>query len=93
MSLLSIIFPKIGGSKVIGGAQAGQSEVGPGLKARTSNQWHLYRVVYLSSTPIGSILNPLAGKFSEDTRKKGKGAKTGASNDWRGFYLSQYDWL
>ena len=23
--------------------------------------------------PIGSILNPLVGKFSEDTRKKGKG--------------------
>ncbi len=23
---------------------------------------------------IGSILNPLAGKFSEDNRKKGKGA-------------------
>ncbi len=43
--------------------------------------------------PIGSILNPLAGKISEDTRKKGKGAKTGASVDWRSFYLSQYDWL
>ncbi len=42
---------------------------------------------------IGSILNPLAGKFSEDTRKKGKGAKTGASHDSRRFYLSQYDWL
>ncbi len=42
---------------------------------------------------IGSILNPLAGKFSEDTRKKGKGAITGASHDWRSFYLSQYDWL
>ncbi len=24
---------------------------------------------------IGSILNPLAGKFSEETRKKGKGVK------------------
>ncbi len=42
---------------------------------------------------IRSILNPLAGKFSEDTRKKGKGEKTGASHDWRIFYLSQYDWL
>ena len=42
---------------------------------------------------IGSILNPSAGKFSEDTRKKGKGAKTGASHDWRSFYLSQCDWL
>ena len=42
---------------------------------------------------IGSILNPLAGKCSEDTRKKGKGAKTGASHDWQSFYLSQYDWL
>ncbi len=26
---------------------------------------------------IGSILNPLAGKFSEDTRKKVKGRKQG----------------
>ncbi len=42
---------------------------------------------------IGSTLNPLEGKFSEDTRKKGKGAKTGASHDWRSFSLSQYDWL
>ncbi len=42
---------------------------------------------------IGSILNPLAGKVSQDTRKKGKGAKTGASHDWWSFYLSQYDWL
>ncbi len=42
---------------------------------------------------IGSILNPLAGKLSEDTRKKGKGAKTGASHDWQSFYFSQYDWL
>ncbi len=40
---------------------------------------------------IGSILNPLARKFSEDTRKKGKGAKTGASHNWQSFYLSQYD--
>ncbi len=45
------------------------------------------------SAVIGSILNPLAGKCSEDTRKKCKGAKTGASHDWRSFYLSQYDWL
>ncbi len=37
---------------------------------------------------------PLAGKkVSEDTRKKAKGAKSGASQDWRSFYLSQYDWL
>ena len=43
--------------------------------------------------PIGSILNPLAVKFSDDTRRKGKGAKTGASYDWKGFYLLQYDWL
>ncbi len=42
---------------------------------------------------IGSILNPLAGKISEDTRKKAKVAKTGASHDWWSFYLSQYDWL
>ena len=42
---------------------------------------------------IGSILNPLAGKLSEDTRNEGKGAKTGISHDWRTFYLSQCDWL
>ncbi len=40
---------------------------------------------------LGSILNPLAGKFSEDTQKKGVGTKTGASHPR--FYLSQYDWL
>ncbi len=50
------------------------------------------RECLLAST-IGSILNPLAGKLSEDTRKKAPGAKTGASQDWRSFYLSQYDWL
>ncbi len=33
------------------------------------------------------------GQFSGDTRKNGKGPKTGASHDWRSFYLSQYDWL
>ncbi len=43
--------------------------------------------------PIGSILNPLAGNFSEDTRKKGKGTKTGAAHDWWNFYMSQCDWL
>ncbi len=43
--------------------------------------------------PIGGILSFLAGKCFEDTRKKGIGAKTGASHDWRSFYLSQYDWL
>ncbi len=42
---------------------------------------------------IGSILNPLVGKFSKDTQKKGKCAKTGVCHDWRSFYLSQYDWL
>ncbi len=47
----------------------------------------------LQIRPIGSILNPLTGKFSEDTRKKGKGAKTGSSHDWQSFYLSKYDWL
>ncbi len=35
----------------------------------------------------------MAGKFSEDTQKKGKGAKTGALHDWWNFYMSQYDWL
>ncbi len=59
------------------------------------NVWlHTYRTAWFEQKlPIGSILNPLAGKFSEDTRKKGKGAKAGASHDWRSFYLSQYDWL
>ena len=51
----------------------------------------MVRFIYLLI--IGSILNPLAGKFSEDTRKKGKGAKAGAPHDWRRFYMSQYDWL
>ncbi len=36
---------------------------------------------------------PLAGEISEDTQKKGKSVKTGASHDWRSFYLSQYDLL
>ncbi len=52
---------------------------------------HSARIHQLMTT--GSILNHLAGKFSEDTRKKGKGTKTGASHDWQSFYLSQYDWL
>ncbi len=42
---------------------------------------------------IGSILNALAGKFSKDTSKKGKGTKTGTPHRWRSFYMSQYDWL
>ena len=46
------------------------------------------RYSYISGT-IGSILNPLVGKVSEDTQKKGKGMKTGASHVWRSFYLSQ----
>ncbi len=33
--------------------------------------------------PISFLRNPQIGK----------GAKTGASHDWRSFYLSQYDWL
>ncbi len=55
--------------------------------------WDRVALKYREHCIIGSILNPLAGKFSEDTRKKGKGAKTGASHDWQRFYLSQYDWL
>ncbi len=58
------------------------------------NSWHhiiATRIVYFIG--IGSILNPLARKYSEDTRKKGKGVKTGASHIWRSFYLSQYDWI
>ena len=35
----------------------------------------------------------LAGNYFKDTRKKGKGAKTGAPHDWRSFYLLQYDCL
>ncbi len=35
-----------------------------------------------SSTAIGNILNP---KLSEDTQKKDKGEKTGASHDWGAF--------
>ena len=50
-------------------------------------------VIYVMCVRIGSVLNPLAGKFFEDTRKKGKGAKTRASHDLRSFYLSQYYWL
>ncbi len=34
-------------------------------------------IVYRGVETIGSILNPLVGKFSEDTRKNGKGAKPG----------------
>ncbi len=45
------------------------------------------------ATSTGSILNALAGKFSEDTRKKRKGAKIGTPRDWRSFYMAQYDWL
>ncbi len=52
-----------------------------------------FTFIALQYDTIGSILNPLAGNFSEDTRKKGKGAKTRASHDWQSFYLSQYDWL
>ncbi len=53
----------------------------------------LVSIETFNSNSIGSILPPLAGTFSEDTRKKSKGVKTGASHDWRSFYLSQYDWL
>ena len=47
----------------------------------------------IDGAAIGSILNPLAGKFYEDTQKKGTGAKTGTPHDWRSLYMSQYDWL
>ncbi len=50
----------------------------------------------VSLNTIGSILNPLAGKVSEDTRKKRKGAKTRASHDGWAFIchnIAQYDWL
>ena len=55
--------------------------------------WESPDVYEFCLSTIGSILNPLAANFSEDTRKKGKGAKTGAPHDWRSFYMSQYDWL
>ncbi len=35
----------------------------------------------------------MAGKFSEDTRKKGKGTETGTPHDWQSFNMLQYDWL
>ena len=54
---------------------------------------HVWNMIFGKLLWIGSILNPLAGICSEDTRKKGKGAKTGASHDWWSFYLSLYDWL
>ncbi len=50
-------------------------------------------LLYNAFWETGSILNPLAGKFSKDIRKKGKGRKKGASHHWRSIYLSQYDWL
>ncbi len=63
-------------------------------------------VMKLGWTPmkIGSILNPLAGKFSKDTGKKGKGAKQGhltigrpficRNNDWlKGSYMTRVAWL
>ncbi len=50
-----------------------------------------FRILIIGST---CILNLLAGKYSEDTRKKGKfKARKRASHDWRIFYLSQCDWL
>ncbi len=47
----------------------------------TSLKWKGLPVELNGQNAIGSMLNPLAGKFSKDTRKKGKGAKTGASHD------------
>ncbi len=41
----------------------------------------IVETVYYFPLTVGSILKPLAGKFSEDTRKKGKGAKTGTPQD------------
>ena len=38
-------------------------------------------------------LNALEEKFSKDTRKKRKDAKTETHHDWRRFYIAQYDWL
>ncbi len=46
------------------------------------------REIPVTAHEIGSILNTLAGKVSEDTRKKGKGTKTAAAHDWRSFYLA-----
>ena len=53
---------------------------------------HLYTVAFYFAD-IGSILNPLAEKFSEDIRKKDNGVKTGAPHAWRSFYTLEYDWL
>ncbi len=63
---------------------------------RISNMQTSQFTFFLKLIPIhaiGSNLNLLVGKFSEDTRTKGKGAKTGACRDRRSFYLPQYDWL
>ncbi len=61
------------------------------------DEWYLITWLILQHVSvklwIGIILNPLAGKFSEDTRQKVKARKQGAAHDWRSFYLSQYDWL
>ncbi len=62
----------------------------PGYRLKPTTELYVKNAFFWR---IGSILNPLAGKFSEDTRKKDNGAKTGASHDWWSFYLSQYDWI
>ncbi len=41
---------------------------------------------------IGSILNPLAGNFLKIPERRVEARKQ-ASDDWRSFYLSQYNWL
>ncbi len=41
---------------------------------------------------IGSILNPLAGEFSKDSQKKGKGVKQGHLMIGRDFICCN-DWL
>ncbi len=51
----------------------------------------LYQILYPYLTTEN--FKPPGGKISDDTRNKGKGAKSGASHDWQSFYLSQYDWL
>ncbi len=50
------------------------------------------RSVYTSlntKTSKGVILTPLAGKCSEDARKKRKSAKTVTSRDWSKLYMKE----
>ncbi len=57
------------------------------ISSRPAIKWFLsfqlflgsFLLLWLNLGPIGSILNPSAGKCFKDTQKKGKGTKTGIS--------------